>query len=129
MAILYWSDHCKKTDYLMAIGAVKIGVSVTRAMKFRGIFTKKDAVKLLRKKFVGINESTRAVFGCDEWQRQILHIWTTDAYIEEILHRTFLQMLVSEPELVSNTVVCVTVASADCWWIFYQNQYLKNHQK
>lgn len=112
----------------MRMGRCKLGVSVTRAMKFRGIFTKKDAVKLLRKKFVGINESTRAVFGCDEWQRQILHIWTTDAYIEEILHRTFLQMLVSEPELVSNTVICVTVASADCWWIFYQNEYLKNNE-
>ena len=75
---------------------------------------------------MGIEESTLAVFGCDEWQRQILHIWTTDEYIEEILHKTFLKMLLTEAELVSNTIVIVTVASADCWWLFYQNEYLKN---
>ena len=30
MEILYWSNHCKKTDYLMRMNGQKIGVSVTR---------------------------------------------------------------------------------------------------
>jgi len=129
MDIRYWSSHWKKTDYLVTMQGVKIGVSVTRAMKFRGIFTEKDATKLLRKKLNGVNESTVGVFGRDAWQRQILHIWTTDEYIEEILHKTYLKMLLSEPELVSNTVVIVTVASEDCYWLFYQSEYFKNQRK
>jgi len=126
MSIKYWSNHWKKTDYLIKMNEIKIGVSVTRAMKFCGIFNKKDAMKLLKKKFIGINESSIGVFKCDEWQRQILHIWTTDNYIEEILHETFLKLLLTEPDLVSNTVIVVTVASDDCEWLFYQSKYMKN---
>jgi len=127
MEIRYWSNNTKKTDYLIKMSGQQIGVSVTRAMKFCGIFTERDAMKLMRKKLVGIQESSLCVFGCDDWQRQILHIWTTDEYIEEILNATFFKLLMTEPQLVSNTIVIVTVASDDeCEWLFYQSKYLKN---
>merc|ERR1712113_1378584 len=89
--------------------------------------TRVDAHKLLRKKLFGINESTRGVLEQDEWQRQILHIWATDEYIEHILYDVFLELLFSEPDLVRNTLVMVTVTSS--WWIFYQDKYIKAKDK
>merc|ERR1712242_210998 len=86
-----------------------------------------DAHKLLRKKLFGINESTLGVLEQDEWQRQILHIWATDEYIERILYDTFLDLLFTEPELVRDTIIMVTVTSS--WWIFYQDKYIKAKEK
>merc|ERR1712242_629090 len=86
-----------------------------------------DAEKLLRKKLFGINESSLGVLEQDEWQRQILHIWATDEYIERILYEVFLKLLFTEPDLVRNTLVMVTVTSS--WWIFYQDKYIKAKEK
>merc|ERR1712168_426319 len=77
--------------------------------------------KLVRKKLFGINESTLGVLEQDEWQRQILHIWATDEYVERILYEVFLELLFTEPELVRDTLIMVTVTSS--WWIFYQDKY------
>lgn len=115
MEIKYWSKHCKITDYSVKIDDIKIGVSVTRAMKYNGLFNKHDAMKLLKKKLNGINESTNNVLTCDQWQRQILHIWATHNYIEDILRDAFKTLIVREPELVNDTIVLVTVASDDMW--------------
>jgi len=127
MAIRYWWNSWKKTDYSVKMSGNVIGVSVTRAMKYKGIFTRVDAEKLLRKKLFGINESTLGVLEQDEWQRQILHIWATDEYIERILYEVFLRLLFTEPDLVRNTLVMVTVTSS--WWIFYQDKYIKSKDK
>merc|ERR1711997_942224 len=127
MAIRYWWNSWKKTDYSVRMSGHVVGVSVTRAMKYQGIFTRFDAHKLLRKKLFGINESTPGVLEQDEWQRQILHIWATDEYIERILYDVFLELLFSEPDLVRNTIIMVTVTSS--WWIFYQDKYIKIKEK
>merc|ERR1711997_76661 len=127
MAIRYWWNSWKKTDYSVRIRGQVVGVSVTRAMKYKGIFDRGDADKLLRKKLFGINESSLGVLEQDEWQRQILHIWATDEYIERILYDTSLDLLFTEPELVRNTLVMVTVTSS--WWIFYQDKYIKTKDK
>lgn len=129
MAIEYWWPHWKKTDYSCRMGEVKVGVSVTRAMKYNGVFTRKDGLHLLRKKLFGINESSLGVLERDEWQRQVLHIWATDPYIADLLQALFLELVFDEPELVQNTVILVTVASPDCWWIFYQNKLVKQASK
>jgi len=127
MAIRYWWNSWKKTDYSVRIRGQVVGVSVTRAMKYKGIFDRGDADKLLRKKLFGINESSLGVLEQDEWQRQILHIWATDEYIERILYDTFLDLLFTEPDLVRNTIIMVTVTSS--WWIFYQDKYIKAKEK
>lgn len=127
MAIRYWWNSWKKTDYSVRMNGQVIGVSVTRAMKYRGIFNRGDAEKLLRKKLFGINESTLGVLEQDEWQRQILHIWATDEYVERVLYETFLDLLFTEPDLVRNTIIMVTVTSS--WWIFYQDKYIKAKEK
>merc|ERR1711902_303176 len=82
------------TDYSVKMSGEVIGVSVTRAMKYKGIFNRVDAEKLLRKKLFGINESTLGV---------------------------------TEPELVRNTLIMVTVTNS--WWIFYQDKYIKAKDK
>jgi hypothetical protein len=127
MAIRYWWNSWKKTDYSVRMSGAVVGVSVTRAMKYKGIFTRCDAQKLLRKKLFGINESSLGVLEEDEWQRQILHIWATDEYVERILYDVFLELLFTEPELVGDTLIMVTVSSS--WWIFYQDQYVKLKEK
>jgi len=127
MAIRYWWNSWKKTDYSVRMSGVVVGVSVTRAMKYQGIFNRNDAHKLLRKKLFGINESTLGVLEQDEWQRQILHIWATDEYVERILYEVFLELLFTEPELVRDTLIMVTVTSS--WWIFYQDKYIKLKEK
>lgn len=127
MAIKYWWPEWKKTDYSVTMSGVVIGVSVTRAMKYKGIFTRCDAEKLLRRKLYGINESTLGVLEQDQWQRQILHIWATDDYVERILYDTFLSLLFSEPDLVRDTIIVVTVTAS--WWIFFQDKYIKNREK
>merc|ERR1719419_303526 len=95
-------------------------------MKYKGIFNRVDAEKLLRKLF-GINESSLGVLEQDEWQRQILHIWATDEYIERILYEVFLRLLFTEPDLVRDTIIMVTVTTS--WWIFYQDKYIKAKEK
>merc|ERR1712083_1148817 len=127
MGIRYWWNSWKKTDYSVRMSGTVVGVSVTRAMKYKGIFNRDDARKLLRKKLFGINESTLGVLEQDEWQRQILHIWATDEYIERILYEVFLRLLFTEPELVRNSLIMVTVISS--WWIFYQDKYIKAKEK
>merc|ERR1719385_728382 len=127
MAIRYWWNSWKKTDYSVKMSGTVIGVSVTRAMKYKGIFTRCDAEKLLRRKLYGINESTLGVLEQDQWQRQILHIWATDDYVERILYDTFLSLLFSEPDLVRDTIIVVTVTAS--WWLFFQDKYIKNREK
>jgi hypothetical protein len=75
MAIEYWHPNWKKTDYSVVLYGRRIGVSVTRAMKYRGVFTPEDARWLLYKKLNGVNISTVGVVREDRWEKQILHLW------------------------------------------------------
>jgi len=125
MAIKYCSKNCKITDYLISgWNGTKIGVSVTRAMKYKGIFNEYDALRLLSKKIKGVNQSTINVQECDQWKRQILHIWTTNDYIQRILYRVFQRLILSNPSFIGNTIILVTVASEDMWWLFRQHAYI-----
>jgi len=65
MDINYYPYGSKKTDYLIQIYGKTVAVSVTRAMKYSGIFTNLDARHLLIKKLDGINWSTRN--GQEKW--------------------------------------------------------------
>eukprot|EP01084_Bolivina_argentea_P291717 501389_1 len=130
MEIKYQWCNCPITDYLAEINGVKIGVSVTRAFKYKGQFNEYDALKLLNKKIRGCNESTYYVQECDEWQRQILHIWTTDTNVEintkekDILFDVYKRLLISNATFLENTIVFVTVASPEMWWLFRQHKYM-----
>jgi hypothetical protein len=57
MELEYFPYGSKITDYSVRCFGRSIGVSVTRAMKFRGVFTIEDGVALLTKKLNGVNAS------------------------------------------------------------------------
>jgi len=108
MEIKYYPAHSKITDYSIAIDGITYGVSVTRAMKFRGIFTEIDAEKLLRKKLYGVVVSSNNVCTPYKWEKQILHVWAQHEYIASIVADVFAQM---EESLRTTTLVLITICS------------------
>ena len=93
------------TDYVCTIAKQKVGVSVTRAMTYKGQFTRKDACRLLIKKLKGVKESNRN--SLENWNKQILHIWTPNMHTADIIVEVYNQL---SEEMRSNTVVIVTTA-------------------
>lgn len=53
MEVEYFPEGGSITDYTCEMFGTTIGVSVTRAMKFNGIFMEEDAETLLNKKLKG----------------------------------------------------------------------------
>ncbi len=62
----------KITDYSVQLRGQQYGVSVTRALKYRGTFTRTDARKLLEKKLMGVLQSTRTVMD-ERWSKQVTY--------------------------------------------------------
>jgi len=107
MEIEYFPECSKKTDYSVVLYGRHIGVSVTRAMKFKGVFTHEDAQNLLEKKLYGIIESSDNVVEHHRWDKQILHVWASHGYIADIIACQFEQISRS---LQLDTVVIITVS-------------------
>ncbi|KAK9765161.1 hypothetical protein K7432_006738 [Basidiobolus ranarum] len=120
MEVRYFPRGGPMTDYLVSLNASHqnqglhptIGVSVTRAFAFRRQFTKSDALRILRKKLLGVIKSTRTVIGC-ELKKQLLHIWAPTGSVARLVRRIFWGL---EDEVRSNTFVIVTVVNSD--WVF-----------
>jgi len=102
---LEYSVGSKITDFSVKIQNETVGVSVTRAMKFRGNFNNDDAQKLLEKKLNGVIQSTNGVSSNQKWKRQILHVWVEYDYIKDILVDIYNSKISNE--LKSNTIVVV----------------------
>ena len=113
MEILY-GCHSKITDYSILLFGHHFGVSVTRAMKFQGIFCEEDAFTLLRKKLNGVIKSTRGVIREHRWEKQILHIWAECDYVVDVVRRAYVSL---DDEYKANTLVLCTVAR-DCHSLF-----------
>jgi len=113
MELEYFPHGGKITDYSIELYSLHIGVSVTRAMKYNGIFDDEDARRLLTKKLYGVNESSRLV--CEPFHKQILHVFATHEYIADVLERVYDTL---DPELQSTTLVVVTVAHDNADWVF-----------
>lgn len=65
MEVSYFPEGGSITDYVCDIFGTKVGVSVTRAMKYRGEYTEEDATNLLTKKLKGtyiLHKQTQAYF-------------------------------------------------------------------
>lgn len=102
------------TDYSVSLADQTIGVSVTRAMKYRGTFSYEDALALLTKKLRGVLKSSENVCAEDKWVKQILHVWVQEPYIAEIVKEAYEAL----PELWGNTLVQLTVCGQNMSWIF-----------
>ena len=68
----------KIADYIVDVGGIKTGVSVTRAYKgpVIDVYTLEDATSLLEKKLAGISEAQQNVSADDAWEKSLIHIWT-----------------------------------------------------
>lgn len=111
----YFPLGSKITDFSICINNIVFGVSVTRAMKFKGDFDCNDAERLLTKKLYGVNMSSKAVIKKYKWDKQILHIWAQNYKIANILQKTYDTL---PTNLISNTIVIITICeNAD--WIFF----------
>jgi len=113
MELEYWPMGSKITDYSMEVEGEVIGVSVTRAMKYKGVFEMQDAVRLLQKKLYGVNASSKAVVAAQRWSKQILHVWAQSRYIFDVLVDAYENFI--DEELKSDTLVMVTVAENAAW--------------
>ncbi|PRP81677.1 hypothetical protein PROFUN_01184 [Planoprotostelium fungivorum] len=114
MELQYMWHGCKITDYSVSIScgnntSISLGVSVTRAMKFRGTFTREDAESLLVKKLGGVNSSTRHVLQSNGWNKQILHIWAQHKYIAVELMEAYEEL---SEEIKSNTLIVISVSDS-----------------
>jgi len=106
-----WAEWSKKTDYSITLHSAVLGVSVTRALNYRGgdeAFSVEDGRKLLYKKLFGVQQSNKDVV--DKFTKQILHIFTSSENIVRILQEVYVEFLITDPHLVGNTVVLITLA-------------------
>ena len=107
MELRYWPSNGSITDYSIEVDNVCLGVSVTRAMGRPGEqYSLEAAEALLRKKLTGVLRSTETCM--DDLRKQILHVWARtshEADVIELAYSTF------DPELISSTVVLVTVCN------------------
>lgn len=124
MELEYFPYGSKITDYSVKVAGQVYGVSVTRAMKFSGLFTREDAEVLLEKKLYGVVASSRAVLKRYRWSKQILHVLVERQYMVDILREVWARM---SEELQSNTVVVASVCETAPWvfynWGFTQEEY------
>ncbi|PIK36849.1 hypothetical protein BSL78_26318 [Apostichopus japonicus] len=105
--IEYFPTGGSITDYTCKLNDNTLGVSVTRAWKYRGDFDQEDAIHLLTKKLKGILNATRNAI--ERWHKQILHIWTNSNDTAKLLRKEYKKL---PNELVSNTVVLITVVKS-----------------
>jgi hypothetical protein len=108
MEIEYFPFGSKITDYSVMINNKKIGVSVTRAMHYKGDehFTLENAMFLLKKKLNGVFWSTENVIKRDKWEKQILHIFCQSNKTAKKVKEAY-QKLKSEYR--GNTIVLISI--------------------
>ncbi|KAF0973016.1 hypothetical protein FDP41_008680 [Naegleria fowleri] len=122
MEIAYIHDGSKKTDFLMMIDNKKVGISVTRAFKYKrpteqdngmfADFTVEDGMNLLKKKLSGISWANQNVQKQDNWEKHILHIFVPNKQVANALKQSYKTM---NHNYKKNTIVIVTeTTTMDC---------------
>mmetsp|Transcript_3364 Transcript_3364/g.3697 ORF Transcript_3364/g.3697 Transcript_3364/m.3697 type:complete len:188 (-) Transcript_3364:39-602(-) len=111
----------KITDYSVCIDGEPVGVSVTRVINFRDLkhkghvrrsFTYDGVRDLLYKKLFGVIASTKGVLKRYRWKKQILHIWTTSAFVTRAVRHVYAEI---DALYQHNTLVLVTEAKRGHW--------------
>ncbi|KAJ6245545.1 hypothetical protein M0813_19964 [Anaeramoeba flamelloides] len=122
--ILYFPEG-KITDYAIKVTnhehSVTLGVSVTRAMKYKAIFQRSDAIRLLEKKLFGVICSSENA-SYPKFAKQILHIWSTDERTARILQDVYNNKISIQYK--HNTILIITIAK-NAKWIFWEKRYRK----
>ena len=117
--ILYSVQGGKITDLLVEIDGVKVGVSVSRAVKFprdeQTLYTKEAATTLLDKKLRDILASSQNVREEDRWVKQILHIMAYDLQHLEQLQAAYADL---DAATKADTIVWFTVTDGDDLFLY-----------
>lgn len=102
----------KKTDILVEIDGLRIGVSVTRAVGFPrdAPYTVERSVELLTGKLSDILISSANVVPADAWTKQILHVVAYGPMHAESIRAA--EALIA-PEIRADTILWVTVSNGD----------------
>ncbi|MFH1468817.1 MAG: hypothetical protein ABIO70_30795 [Pseudomonadota bacterium] len=116
--ILYEDAGGKKTDLLVELADLKIGVSVTRAYHYPPSepYTVQMATDLLEQKLGDILLSSENVTDEDAWARQVLHVMAYEPEHADCL-RTAWEVLPAS--LQADTVVMVTVTSGADEFVYH----------
>ncbi len=114
---IVYDQMSKKTDLLVEIDGLKIGVSVTRAVGFPrdDPFPLMQASMLLEDKLSDILLSSAAVAPEDAWAKQILHVI---AYADDHAAKLMTAYGQLDPAVTADTVVIVTVSNGDDMFLY-----------
>jgi len=112
MELEYWPMGCKITDYSVELFSERIGVSVTRALKYAGTFGEEDARNLLEKKLYGVNVSSKCVVKEHAWTKQVMFVWAEQKYVADVIESVYQSI---SDELKSNTLIFVIVSQNAKW--------------
>lgn len=115
--ISYADPMGKKTDLLLQIDGVRIGVSVTRAMVFppADTYPVTNATDLLSRKLDGVRSASANVHPDDRWQKQILSILAYGPDFADSLREAWDDL---DAETKGDTIVYVTVTNGDDGFIY-----------
>jgi len=115
--IVYLDDMGIKTDLLVEIDGLTVGVSVTRAIgfPFEDPYTVMQAEALLVDKLGDVLVSTANVAPRDAWVKQILHVI---AYADMHAESIFSAYATLPPEITADTLLVVTVTHGDDAFIY-----------
>lgn len=115
--IVYEDDMGTKTDLLVDIDGLMVGVSVTRAVGFPldDPYPLDQATALLEDKLGDVLASTANVAPEHAWVKQVLHVV---AYADMHAARIFEAYAALGPELTADTLVVVTVTHGDDDFIY-----------
>jgi len=112
MSIEYDYEHSPRIDYSAVMLGRRIGVSVTRAIDHHSGVTLAEAYRLLYKKLYGLAMSRVYVLDTSSWDVSVLHVWCRDTDSIIWLQRMFNRIVVRHRQLLSNTILFVSLSSA-----------------
>lgn len=109
-AEIVYDTEGKKTDLLVDLDLLRVGVSVTRAYHHPApdAYEVEHADALLRDKLADIPEATANVSDADSWEKQVLAILAWDAHAADSIEAALLDL---EPAVTGDTIVYVIVTN------------------
>ncbi len=116
----YQDPNGKKTDLIVSIDNVPIGVSVTRAVGWpqEDPWTPGQALELLEDKLSDIQESSANVTNADAWAKQLLHVIAfSDGHADSVA-QAYNQSVSTDSDLVQDTLLMVTITDGEDAFIY-----------
>ena len=113
--ITYEPPSSTKTDFLVDVDGLQIGVSVVRAFAFMTEYTVQDALDKMTEKLLDIQESSAHVQAPDTWEKQILAV-----IAEKPENATAVQTALGMIDAATrgDTIVVVTVTDGDDAFVY-----------